>query len=255
MRFKFGTYSLKIKTYNSSELGIEKEHPNLDFTIRQKIFHFWFIPLFPVDKFWKVKRSDTGEEVLETTPKMRNAIDLKVLKQKSPIWSYSGSIVIAIPLLLLMSYFLYGVVDNAIDNVNKNVAKNNRIDNKEELVKAPEINDLYTFKTLDVDIVTDMNGHFVKYKPSYFSSPTKVDYVVNYISKDSIGFEFIKSRNYSNHTFGLKQEFRLSKNELILATKNYQDLKIQKYPNEVGAKTKDIVGVFEIVRGEEMDVN
>lgn len=248
MRLKFGTYSVKIKTFTSKELGIANEHPGLEFNIRQKVFHFWFVPLFPVDKFWVAKRRDTKEVIAETTPKMRNAIDLKVLKQRSPLWSYSGVLVLALPLLALAGYLLYGVVGDAMDTANRNIAKNNRVDRKEALVNAPEVNDKYTFKTLDVDIVTDMNGHFVKYKPSTFSSPTKVEYVVNYISKDSIGFEFQEGSSYSDYTFGLKKEFRLSKKDLIKATKNYQDLDILKYPNEVGANTKDVVGVFEIQR-------
>ena len=248
MRLKFGTYSVKIKTFSSKELGIEHEHPGLEFNIRQKVFHFWFIPLCPVDKFWVAKRSDTKAVVEETTPKMRNAIDMKVLKQRSPFWSYSGVLVLALPLVALAGYLLYDVAGDAMDTANRTMEKNKRVDQKEAFVNAPEVNDKYTFKTLGVDIVTDANGHFVKYQPSPFSSPTKVEYVVNYISKDSIGFEFQEGSSYSDYTFGLKKEFRLSKKDLVSATKNYQDLNILKYPNEVGAKTKDVVGVFEIQR-------
>jgi len=250
MRLKFGTYSVKIKSYTSKELGIENEHPDLEFTIRQKVFHFWFIPLFPVDKFWVAKHSGTKEELQETTPKMRNAIDLKILRQRSPFWSYSGVLVLALPVVVLAGYLLLDIAGDAMDSANRYTKKNSRVDQKEVLVNAPEVDDLYTFKTLDVDIVTDMNGHFVKYEPSPFSSATKVDYLVNYITKDSIGFEFIKGRKYSDFTFGLKKEFRLSKKDLILATKNYKDLDVLEYPNEPGAKTKDVVGIFEIKRGE-----
>lgn len=60
-------------------------------------------------------------------------------------------------------------VDKIIDEVQGDIAKNNRVALKKELVKNLQINDLYTFKTIYLDRVTDANGHFVKKKPSHFS--------------------------------------------------------------------------------------
>ncbi|MBU2903571.1 MULTISPECIES: hypothetical protein [Arenibacter] len=250
---RFGTYSFKIKSYSSNEIGL-RESPNMTFIIYQRIFHFWYIPIYPIDKFWTINDSVTGKQITDTTPKMRSAIDLKLIKQKTPIWSYSGLLLLAIPILFLLIYAIYGSVNEIVAGSKKNIAKNNRIDLKEELVRDPQINDLYTFKTLNVDRVTDMNGHFVKYEPSYYSSPYNVDYMVNYISRDSIGFEFLKRKSF-DYAYGLKKEFRLSKKDLILATKNFQDLKVYEYQKKSNAKSKDIVGIFKISREQQQDNN
>jgi hypothetical protein len=143
---------------------------------------------------------------------------------------------------------LYGSVEDTIDGLKLKMAKSERIDLKGQLVKNPQIDDLYTFRTLTVDKVTDANGHVVTYKSSYFSSPGKVDYIVNYISKDSVGFEFFTTKINMDFTYGLKKEFRIYKNDLILTTKKYQDLNIFKYPQEPQSASKKIVGVFKISR-------
>lgn len=245
---RFGTYSLKIKSYLANEIGLNQEHAHMTFIIFQKVFHFWYLPIFPVEKFWKIKDIKNGNEITETTPKIRSAIDLKLMKQRAPLWSYSGTILIALPLFFLLLYGLYGSVNEIIGQSKNSITKNKRIDLKEEFVRNPKINDVYTFKTLDYDRVNDMNGHFVKYETSYYSAQYKVDYTVNYISRDSIGFEFLKEKKFRNYAYGLKHEFRLSKKDLIMAAKKFQDLDVFEYPNKPNAKTKSVIGVFQIDR-------
>ncbi|WP_158975733.1 hypothetical protein [Cellulophaga sp. L1A9] len=248
---KFGTYSLKIKSYTAKEVGLKDAHANMTFIIFQKILHFWFVPLIPVDKFWIIKDSHTGKQITETTSTMRAAIDLKLIKQRTPIWSYFGLILITLPFLVFFMFGVYLSVDKIIDEVQGDIVKNNRVDLKKELVKNPQINDLYTFKTIYLDKVTDENGYFVNYKPSHFSSSSKIDYSVNYISRDSVGFEFLKDKKYSTYTFGLKEVFRLSKKDLILATKGYRELEVYEYQKKPNSKSKEVVGVFEINRAQE----
>ncbi len=243
---KFGTYSRKIKSFSAREVGLDSTHNHLIFDIRQKVFHIWFLPLFPVEKTWKVADKTTGKEILETTPKMRSAIDLKLLKQKSPIWSYTGLLIIALPILFVLGVVIYGAISDGIDGVNKSIAKNDRISLKEELVNSPQLDDHYTFKTLTLDLVTDHNGHIVKYEAN--AAPYSVNYAVVYMSKDSIGFEIIEKAKGISYAYGLKKEFRLSKKEVLLAAKGYQELKVHQYENKPGARTKDVVGVFKIKR-------
>ncbi len=243
---KFGTYSRNIKTYSAREIGLDQEHAQMSFTIRQKVFHVWYLPLFPIEKTWKVADKTTGNEILETSPKIRSAIDLKLLKQRTPIWSYTGLLIIALPVLFVLGVVIYGAISDGIDGVNKSMAKNDRISLKEELVKAPQLDDLYTFKTLTLDLVTDHNGHIVKYEAN--TAPYSVNFSVVYMSRDSIGFEFIEKAKGLNYAYGLKKEFRLSKKEVLSAAKDYQELKVHEYENQPGARTKDVVGVFKIKR-------
>ncbi len=248
MGIKLGSYSLKIKTFTAQELRLENVPGNLDFNIYQKVFHLWYIPVFPVEKHWKILDRTTKKEIEETTASMRSALDMKMLKKRSPVWSYSGLLILALPVLVLIGYVIFGAIDVSADGINKALAKNSRISSKETLAQTPEIGDLYTFKILSVDRVTDANGHSAGYKSSQFSAPFDVDFLVNYISKDSVGFDHNTVDGRTNYTYGLKNEFKLSKEELLLATKNYQDLKILEYPNEEGAQSKKIVGIFQIDR-------
>ncbi|WP_422859191.1 hypothetical protein ACOKFD_18080 [Flagellimonas sp. S174] len=250
MRLRLGSYSLKIKSYTAQELGLRDISENLIFTIYQKVFHLWYIPIFPVEKHWKVLDGATKKEVTDTNPAMRSALDLKTLKKRSPFWSYTGLIVVALPVLFLLGYVIYGTIDVSSDGINKALAKNTRISEKKELAQTPEIGDMYTFKILNVERITDMNGQSAGYKPSYFSSPYDVDFLVNYISKDSVGFDHNHVEGRTNYTFGLRPQFKLSKSEVLLAAENYQDLQVLERPNEDGAKTKNVVGIFQIQRNQ-----
>ncbi len=250
MRLKLGSYSLKIKSFTPKELGLTDISENLKFNLYQKVFHLWYIPIFPVDKHWKIIDSTTKKEVVETDAVMRSAIDLQMLKKRSPVWSYTGLLILTLPVLALLIYIIYGAIDVSAEGINKTLAKNSRVSNKEKLVQTPEIGDLYTFKILNVEMVTDMNGQSAGFKPSYFSSPYDVDFYVNYISKDTVGFYHNRVEGSTNYTYGLKKEFKLSRRDLLLAAKNYQDLDVLERANEENSKTKDIVGIFQIQRNE-----
>ncbi|MEX0315887.1 MAG: hypothetical protein AB3N18_17035 [Allomuricauda sp.] len=251
MRIKLGTYSLKIKSYSSEDLNL-KDAEKLTFHIYQKVFHFWYIPIFPVEKHWKIKDKGTNKEVEDTTPEMRSAINLKMLKKRSPIWSYSGSIVLALPIIFLLGYVIYGAVDVSAENIGKSWSKNSRISAKEDLVKTPEIDDLYTFKVIEVEAVTDMNGHIAKYQPSPYFSPQKMDFKANYVSKDSVGFDFVEDQGFVVYGNDIKKEFKLSKKTLAGAIKGYKDLDMLKKPNEEGSKSKKLVGIFQIKKPENL---
>ena len=252
MRIKFGTYSLKIKSYTAHELNLDDSYKNFTFQIYQKVFHFWFIPIFPVEKHWKIKDKQTNLELAETDATMRSAIDLKMLKRRSPVWSFTGSIVLAIPLIIGLVYVVYGMIDSSADEISKGLAKNSRISAKNDLVQDPVLDDLYTFKVIEVDAVTDANGHIAKYEVSPYGSPKKADYQVNYITRDSIGFDFVKNKEYfMQSTNDLQATFRLAKNDLVNASKGYKELPILKYPNSEDSKSKKLVGIFEIQRPEQ----
>ncbi|PRX57939.1 hypothetical protein [Flagellimonas meridianipacifica] len=248
MRLRLGSYSLKIKSYTAQELGLKNVSEKLIFNVYQKVFHIWYVPIFPVEKHWKILDGTTKKEVEETNSAMRSALDLKMLKKRSPFWSYTGLIIVALPVLFLLGYVVYGTINVSSNGISKALAKNTRISEKQKLAQTPEIGDLYTFKILSVDRVTDMNGQSAGYKSSYFSSPYDVDFFVNYISKDSVGFDHNDIEGSTNYTFGLKRQFKLAKSDIVLAAQKYQDLSILEYPNEEQAQTKKIVGIFQIQR-------
>ena len=54
MRYKFGIYSIKIKSYTNKDLDLSDDYKHLRFDLYQKMFHILFIPIFPDEKKWKV---------------------------------------------------------------------------------------------------------------------------------------------------------------------------------------------------------
>ena len=83
MGFKLGTYSIKLKSYNHNELALDTKYSHLEFELFQKVFHFFLIPSYPVERFWKVTNSKTG--AVETTDaSLRTALNIKSLKSKIP---------------------------------------------------------------------------------------------------------------------------------------------------------------------------
>lgn len=252
MRIKFGTYSFKIKSYSVQDLGLYGVE-NFTFNIYQKVFHFMYIPIFPVEKHWKIKDRETKKEVVDTTPEIRTAINMKMLKNRSPIWSYSGTLILSLPILFLLGYAVFGAVDITVENIDKILDKKNRISTKEDLVRLPKIDDVYTFKIIEVNAVTDMHGNIAKYEPNPYFSPEKIDYSVDYISKDSVGFNFVEDQGHLIYGDDVKKEFKLPKKELIPAVNGYRDLNVLKFPNKEKDKRKMLSGIFEIQRQENID--
>lgn len=244
MWIRLGTYSIKIKSYSANELGLDTLSNDLVFNVYQKIFHFWYIPIFPAEKNAIIKKKASGNIFLDSTPEMRTALNLKLLKTKSPLWSYIGVIILCIPLLIILGYMVYNLFNMSSNQIGKALRKNERISDKEEFVESPQLEDVYTFKLLQVDAVTDMNGHIAKYTPNLFIGAEKVNYFVDYISKDSIGFKL----SGSDYLYDPRNVMRLSKKELTKAIDGYQDLDIH---TDEHYKTKDakiVSGVYKIIR-------
>ncbi|NJB70783.1 hypothetical protein GGR42_001245 [Saonia flava] len=248
--FKFGTYSIKIKSLTKNDLNLMGNYDHLDFSFHQKVFHFWYIPLFPVEKYWAIFKKGTKEKFLDSTPEIRNKLDMALLKTKSPLWSFSGTLILAFPILIGLFYVLYGTFDVSKDNFSKWRKKEERIDKKELYANDPQIGDVYTFKVLEVDPVTDVNGHIVKYEPNLYFRASSIDFELNYIALDSLGFIMLRPDEFEINKRNLKEEIKLSKKELLPALKDYRNLKILngKFYSEKGSKL--ITGIFKISRGQ-----
>ena len=57
MLINFGTYSVRMKIYNYKDLNQDENYKDFNFYLYQSVFYILFIPILPIEKFWKIKNS------------------------------------------------------------------------------------------------------------------------------------------------------------------------------------------------------
>ena len=101
MAGKFGIYTIKAKTYSYNELGLDKSYSTYKFVLYYTVFHIFAIPVFPVDKEWKVKSISTNTQV-PTDSNVRTKINLITLRRNPPFWSFALPIVLFLALVVFV---------------------------------------------------------------------------------------------------------------------------------------------------------
>ncbi|WP_298902857.1 hypothetical protein [uncultured Psychroserpens sp.] len=145
MKFFFGTYAIKLKTFNEEDLNLdEKKYSNYTFLVYVKVFHILLIPFFPLEKFWVIK-DEYSNDFVNTDASLRHQLTLKQLKIKNPFWSFSGCIIFCIPILFWLFNILGGLftVNKPQTDYEFYVAKKERIINK---IHHPSLNHMYSIE-------------------------------------------------------------------------------------------------------------
>mgnify|MGYP000023111474 CR=1 FL=1 len=158
MRIFFGSYLSKIKTYELEDLNIsEEEYSDYTFIAYVKVFHLIGIPLFPLDKTWKI-RNHFGNIIDITDTTLRHKLNLVLLKMKYPLWTYFGSVVLALPFIFLTINLMFSLFDTnkELTEYEMQKSRKERIINK---IGNPSIGDTYSF-------VVDRSGfkEYLKYE-------------------------------------------------------------------------------------------
>lgn len=133
MRIIFGWYNFKIRSFTSQELGIKNdEFVDVSFEIRQKIFHFFWIPFFGLGKTYSLKKGDYS---FELPIEIKNLIKAQG-KIRTPWYSFTGL------LLIPLGYIIYLGIELNYDY--RRIKSNERfISNKIEMIENPTTNDFY----------------------------------------------------------------------------------------------------------------
>ena len=93
----FGYYTVPIKTVHADQLPAEiPVEAGSHFECGLKLAHIIFIPIFPIEKKWLLKRHGDAYEV---TPEAEQLFNTLYGKPKTPWYSFSGLILVAIALL------------------------------------------------------------------------------------------------------------------------------------------------------------
>ena len=180
----FGTYNILLKTIFPNQLfSSNSELPDEKYELYQHIFHIFLIPVFPMGKFWCLRKGhenflkhDLPEEIYEKISK--HGFNYA----KTPIYSY------AMWILAPLCYFLYNFYteNKTKQEIEISIKENNEdVKRWNKMIDNPTTHDFYQFSTFDLT--------------NEFPNTSSVLYmckVINY-NKDSI--QFYKNVKNENH--------------------------------------------------------
>jgi len=93
----YGWNNYVLKTVEPHELGISQNAgSNVQIQYRQKYFHLFFIPVFPIGKFWAIKQAG---QLYQPSAEMQQALVGIDVKTKNKIWAWTGLLLIGAVLL------------------------------------------------------------------------------------------------------------------------------------------------------------
>lgn len=88
----YGWNNYLLKSVQPEELGISRSQvSDLRVEYRQKYFHLFFIPVFPLGKFWAIRQQG---KMYEPSAEMHQALQSIDVKTKHWIWAWSGIILV-----------------------------------------------------------------------------------------------------------------------------------------------------------------
>ncbi|WP_422091796.1 hypothetical protein [Tenacibaculum ovolyticum] len=187
----FGLGSTKIKSYSFQELGLthEKSSEEEKVEYRQQYFHLFFIPFFPIKKFYGLRKEDG--KLYDFTYKIENVIKDK---PKTPWYSFLGFILIFIMYFSIFLNFQYkDFTDKQTDIKDYE---------KKALQNEKELNNLNTNHLINLTPSPSNNSY---YRYSMDKLPLKVEK----INGDSILLKKLYGNKlkYSNNTDILEYYF------------------------------------------------
>ena len=102
----YGWNSYLLKTVSLVELGIiSNEQVDTKIEYRQKYFHLFFIPFFPIGRIWAVRQAG---KLYDVNPDIKDRLQQIDTSTKHKIWAWSG-------LLLILGALLIYNISNSID--------------------------------------------------------------------------------------------------------------------------------------------
>jgi len=112
MTIVFGWNSYCSKSVYLSELGIlNKDQQDLKLEYRQKYFHLFYIPVFPIGSFWGVKRDGKWYAI---KPELAQSLDNVKPSWKNGIWAWSA------PLLGIAVWIIFSISQSMEERADRN---------------------------------------------------------------------------------------------------------------------------------------
>jgi hypothetical protein len=118
MSIVFGLYNIKIKEYQPAELGITAESvKGCKIAVKQRIFHLFWIPFFPVMKIYALV--DKDNQAYHASYELKKLIK-KTGKHRTPWYSFALPIIGLVVLLIML-------IKETVDNNHYRTLEENRM--------------------------------------------------------------------------------------------------------------------------------
>jgi hypothetical protein len=116
MRIVFGLYNINIKEYKPAELGIIDENSkDFTFAVKQRIFHIFWIPFFPVMRIYAI--IDKNKNAYHASPDLKKILK-NAGKHRTPWYSF------ALPIIGLTTLLSITIADKIERNQNRTSSEN-----------------------------------------------------------------------------------------------------------------------------------
>ncbi len=223
----YGRYSLRTKTYDHKELGLDESYGHLKFQLYQTFFFLFFIPVFPITRFWKVKDKLTNKEV-PTDAELRTKLFKTEARTKTPYWTYIGFFVLMTPVLFLIGMLVLNLTkeitrsaEKGIESIEKRQENNKLNAETEDKIEDPAKKDIYYIKMIEMVPKTDAYGNKKGFKKGARRS---LEYSILDFSKDSIRLKLANTATYYSKRLVLKEDVQVAKKDLIDISGSYKTL-------------------------------
>ena len=118
MTIVFGWNSYCSKSVYLSELGVlNKEQQDLKIEYRQKYFHLFYIPVFPIGSFWGVKKDGKWYAI---KPELAQSLDPVKPSWKKGLWAWSA------PLLGIAAWIIFSISQSMEERADRNRSEQNK---------------------------------------------------------------------------------------------------------------------------------
>jgi hypothetical protein len=111
MTILYGWNTYLLKTISLEQLGIPAQQAGTSFEYRQKYFHLFFIPFFPLGRFWAVRQ---GGKLYHPNPELEQVLNGLRPGVKHGIWAWSG------PLLGIACWLIISLSNNMEEKAHRN---------------------------------------------------------------------------------------------------------------------------------------
>src|SRR5687768_13355251 len=102
----FGWNTYLLKSISPAELGV-RTNQNTTIEYRQRYFHVFFIPFFPIGRFWSVRQAG---QLYQPSGDLEQALQHVRPGGKNRVWAWSG------PLLGIVIYFIFSISNTLEEN-------------------------------------------------------------------------------------------------------------------------------------------
>src|SRR5262245_46796849 len=118
MTILFGWNTYRLKAVSPLELGLQtKEQTDIILEYRQRYFHLFFIPIFPIGRFWAVRKDG---KLYHTPPELEQALYHIRTNWKHGLWAWTG------PLLGIAIWIFVSISNNLEEKAYQNRMEKNK---------------------------------------------------------------------------------------------------------------------------------